>query len=88
MLKNEMIASLNYWLTGCSIPTVMCMVPSNRPAGTGSQARSVDSTACAVMGKALEDVVQVKVDAAVLGKTVLIGCAPISGPKVDSLMYM
>ena len=76
MLKNEMIASLHYWLSACDIPTVMCMVPSNRPAaGTGLPVRSVDAAACDVMGKVLLDLVEAKVEQAVLGNKLVAGKA-------------
>eukprot|EP00892_Ulva_mutabilis_P005966 jgi/Ulvmu1/3741/UM173_0014.1 len=89
MLKNEMIASLYYWLCACGIPTIIFLAPANRPAaGTGAQARNVDAAACAAVAKVLKNVVKVEVDPAVIDRTILIGSVPIPGPRVDSLMYM
>lgn len=87
MLKNEMVASLHYWLAASGIPLVMCMVPSNRPA-PGGRERRVDAAACGVLSTAINNLVQVQVDSSVVERTFMIGSGIKSGPAVDSLMYM
>lgn len=88
MLKNEMIASLHYWIAASGIPLVACMAPSNRPPA-GLRHRSVDAAACKVLTKAVYSLVKAEVDHNVIKKTVMIGGIDSkSMPVVDSLMYM